>query len=212
MGRSNVIIVGSVVLAPLILGVESYALYRAHHRRARTVEITGLTEMSAAPVPGAPIAQAPAVPLPAERPSPLPPPPAPAAPATEGPPPETETVSDIQTEPTIERRRQLMLQRRGEILQTADEQVFDLLHLPDEQRAAIRAIDGAYARTVQAIAQLPPGADLRSAGLDPNAEQARRAAIGEALGPEATHAFTFQERKAERHVRNQYRAEQVRGR
>ena len=98
-----------------------------------------------------------------------------------------------------------MLQRRGEVLQAADEQVFGTLHLPDEQRAAIRAIDGAYARTVQAIAQLPPGADLRSAGLDPNADQARRAAIADVLGPETMHAFTFQERKAERHVRNQYR-------
>ena len=38
MGRSNAILVGSVVLAPLILGVESYALYHAHHRRARTAE------------------------------------------------------------------------------------------------------------------------------------------------------------------------------
>ena len=41
MGRSNVIIVGVVVLAPLILGIESYALYRAHHRRPRTVKKTG---------------------------------------------------------------------------------------------------------------------------------------------------------------------------
>ena len=211
MGRSNVIIVSSVVLAPLILGLESYALFRAHHRRARTAEITGLIEMNAAPVLGAPVAQAPAIPVSGERPSP-PPPSAPATPTAEDPPPKTETVSDVQTDPTVERRRQLMLQRRGEVLQAADEQVFDLLHLPDEQRAAIRAIDGAYARTVQAIAQLPPGADLRSAGLDPNADQARRAAIGEVLGPDATHAFTFQERKAERHVRNQFRAEQVRGR
>ena len=75
-------------------------------------------------------------------------------------------------------------------------------------------IDGAYARTVQAIAQLPAGADLQSAGLDPNADQARRAAIADVLGPEATHAFTFAERKAERRerLRGQFRADQVRGR
>ena len=212
MGRSNVIIVGSVVLAPLILGVESYALYRAHHRRVRTAEITGPTELTAAAVLPARVAPPPAVPVSAERPSPPPPPPPPAPPAAEDPPADTETVSDVQTDPTVEHRRQLMLQRRGEVLQAADEQVFGTLHLPDEQRAAIRAIDGAYARTVQAIAQLPPGADLRSAGLDPNADQARRAAIADVLGPETTHAFTFQERKAERHVRNQYRPEQVRGR
>ena len=211
MGRSNVIIVGSVVLAPLILGVESYALFRAHHRRVRTAEITGLTEMNAAPALGVPVARTSAIRVPTERPSPAPPP-APTAAATEDPPPEAETVSDVQTDPTVERRRQLMLQRRGEVLEAADEQVFGTLHLPDGQRAAIRAIDGAYARTVQAIAQLPPGADLRSAGLDPNADQARRAAIAEVLGPEATHAFNFAERKAERRVRGQYRAEQVRGR
>ncbi len=142
MRRSNVIIVGSVVLAPLILGVESYALYRAHHRRVRTAELTGLTEMSAGPVQGAPAAQTVAVPVPAERPSPSappPPPPAPTPPAAGDPPPDTETVSDVQTDPTVERRRQLMLQRRGEIVQAADEQVFDLLHLTDEQRAAIRS-------------------------------------------------------------------------
>ena len=105
-----------------------------------------------------------------------------------------------------------MLQRRGEVLQAADEQVFGLLHLPDEKRDAIRAIDSAYARTVKAIGQLPPGADLQNAGLDPNAEQARHAAIREILGPKETQAFNFAERKAERRVRNQYRTEQVRGR
>jgi hypothetical protein len=210
MRRSNVIIVGSLVLAPLILGIESYALYRTHHRRVRTAEIAGPTELSAEQVVlEAPVVRTPAIPLSAER--PMPPPTSP-APAAEDPPPETETVSEVQADPTVERRRQQMLQRRGEVVQTADEQVFDLLHLPDEQRTAIRAIDGAYARTVQAIAQLPPGADLQSAGLDPNADQARRAALANVLGPEVTHSFTYEERKAERRVRNQYRAEQVRGR
>jgi hypothetical protein len=212
MGRSNVIIVGSVVLAPLILGVESYALYRAHHRRVRTAEIAVPLEMNAAPVLEAPVVGNPVVPVTVERSLPLPPPSTPPTPPAEEPPPDTETVSDVQADPTVERRRQVLVQRRGEILQTADEQTFDVLHLPDDQRAAIRAIDGAYARTVQAIAQLPPGADLRSAGLDPNADQARRAAIADVLGPETTHAFTFTERKAERRIRGQYRAEQVRGR
>jgi hypothetical protein len=212
MGRSNIIIVGAIVLAPLILGIESYALYRVHHRRVRTTVSTGSTELTAPPGLDAPVGQTPAPPHSAERPLPPPPLPAPEAPAAEEPPPATETVSDVQTDPTVERRWRAMLQRRGEVVQAADEQVFDLLHLPDEQRAAIRAIDGAYARTVQAIAQLPPGADLQSAGLDPNADQARRAAIAAVLGPDATHAFTYQERKTERRVRNQYRSEQVRGR
>ena len=212
MGRSNVIIVGSVVLAPLILGVESYALYRAHHHRVRTAEITGPSELSVASVLGVPVAPTSAVRVSAERPLPPPPLPTPAAPLAPDPAPDTETVSDVQSDPTVEHRRQLMLQRRGEVLQAADEQVFGTLHLSEEQRAAIRAIDGAYARTVQTIAQLPPGADLRSVGLDPNADQARRAAIAEVLGPEATHAFNFAERKAERRVRGQFREQQVRGR
>jgi hypothetical protein len=208
MGRSNVIIVGSVVLAPLILGVESYALYRAHHRHARPAELRGPSEVIAAPVVAAPVLPTPVVPASAGRPSPS----APAVPTGEAPPAETETVSDLQTDPAIERRRQLMLQRRGEVFQAADEQVFGILHLPDEQRAAIRGIDDAYARTVQAIARLPRGTDLRSTGLDPNADQARRAAIADVLGPEATHAFNFAERKAERRVRGQSRLEQVAGR
>jgi hypothetical protein len=213
MGRSNVIIVGSVVLAPLILGAESFALYRAHRHRARTAQIAGPSEMSATPLVEAATVQPPARPAPDERPvSPPPSPTPPAVPAAADPPPETETVSDVQPDPAVERRRQLMLRRRGEVLQAADEQVFGLLHLPDEQRAAIRAVDGAYARTVQAIAQLPPGADPRGAGLDPNAERARRAAIADVLGPEATRTFTFAERRAERRVQGQYRAKEIRGR
>jgi hypothetical protein len=210
MGRSNVIIVGSVVLAPLILGIESYWLFQAHHRRVRTAPITGSIEASAAPGPSLPVAQAAVLPVPSAGPLPAAPPPAAAAAAA--PPPRTETVSDVQPDPTVERRRQLMLKRRGQVVQAADEQVFDLLRLTNEQRAAIRAIDSAYARTLQAIGTLPPGADPGDAGFDPNAEQARRAAIAEVLGPEATHAFTLAERKAERRVRNQLRPEQVRGR
>ena len=211
MGRSNVIIVGSVVLAPLILGIESYVLFRAHHRRAHSAQVTGPIELTAAAVPIAAVVESPAVPIPVERLSP-PPVSRPASAAAEQPSPDTETVSNVEADPTVERRRQLMLRRRGEILQAADEQVFGLLRIPDEQRAAIRAIDSAYARTLQAIGQLGPDADLRSAGLDPNAEQARRAAIGEVLGPNATQSFNLAERKAERRVRNQFRVEEVRGR
>jgi hypothetical protein len=205
MGRSNVIIVGSVVLAPLVLGIESYALYRAHHHRTRA----GSTEMTA---PAAPIPQP--LPLPARAGPSLgpsaPPPPAPAAPAAEGPPPGTETVSDVQPDLSVQRQRQMMLEHRDEILQAADEQAFAILNVPEAQRNAIRAIDSAYARQLQAMGQLPPGADLPSAGLDPNADQTRRAAIGDVLGADAAHAFTFAERKAERRVRGQRRAAQTR--
>ncbi len=122
MGRSNFIILGAVVLAPLILGIESYALYRAHHRRARTTVSTGSTELTAPPGLDAPVEQTPPASPSAERPLPPPPLPAPAAPAVGDPPPETETVSDVQADPTVERRRQATLQRRGEVVQAADEQ------------------------------------------------------------------------------------------
>jgi hypothetical protein len=208
MGRSNVIIVGSVVLAPLVLGIEGYALYRAHHRRVRIREVAASTEMIAPPAPAAPLAQAPPLPAPAER--PLAPPPA--APAAEDPSPESETVSDVQPDLSVQRQRQMMLEHRAEILQAADEQTFSILNVPDAQRTAIRAIDSAYAHQLQAMGQLPPGTDLPSAGLDPNADQTRRTAIADVLGADAAHAFVFAERKAERRVRGQYRAEQIRGR
>jgi len=207
MGRSNVIIVGSVVLAPLVLGIESYALYRAHHHRVRA----GSTEVTGAPAPAAPIPQPLPVPAAAGPSLAPPPPPAPAAPAAEDPPPTTETVSDVQPDLSVQRQRQMMLEHREEIIQAADEQAFAVLNVPDAQRTAIRAIDSAYAHQLQAMGQLPPGADLPSAGLDPNADQTRRAAIADVLGADAAHAFTFAERKAERRVRGQRRAEQPSG-
>lgn len=112
MGRSNFIILGAVVLAPLILGIESYALYRAHHRRARTTVSTGSTELTAPPGLDAPVDETPPASQSAERPLPPPPLPAPAAPAVGDPPPETETVSDVQADPTVERRRQRKTERR----------------------------------------------------------------------------------------------------
>jgi hypothetical protein len=209
MGRSNVIIVGSVVLAPLLLGTESYLLFKARHGRMRAAQTTESFEVT---VPSTPLTQSSSTPAPADLPSPALPIPLPAPPAPGDAAPSTETVIDVEADPTVDRRRQLILRRRGEVLQAADEQGFELLHLSNEQRAAIRAIDSAYRRTVQALEQLPPDADLRNAGLDPNAEQARHAAIGEVLGPKVAQAFNFAERKAERRVRNQYRPEQVRGR
>ena len=111
MGRSNVIIVGSVVLAPLILGIESYLLFKAHHRRVRTAEITGSIEASAAPrLSTEAVVQSQIAPPAAQR-SPVPPP-KPLPLAGEAPPPGTETVSDVQPDPTVEHRRQLKLQRR----------------------------------------------------------------------------------------------------
>ena len=69
----------------------------------------------------------------------------PAAPAAEDPSPESETVSDVQPDLSVQRQRQMMLEHRAEILQAADEQTFSILNVPDAQRTAIRAIDSAYA-------------------------------------------------------------------
>ena len=49
MGRSNVIIVGSVVLAPLILGIESYVLWRRTTAGRRPRQIAGAMELTATP-------------------------------------------------------------------------------------------------------------------------------------------------------------------
>jgi hypothetical protein len=97
------------------------------------------------------------------------------------------------------------------VIHDADEQVFDTLNLPDAQRAAIRAIDEQYARTLATIANATGDSTLPTFTVDRNAEQTRRAAIAGVLGPDTTHTFNFVERKAERHVRNHYRPDVVRG-
>ena len=75
-------------------------------------------------------------------------------------------------DPTLQQRQRLLLEHRRQTIQAADEQVFDLLSLPDAQRAAIRAIDDQFGRALVT-------------GSDPNAEQTRRAAIANLLGPDA---------------------------
>jgi hypothetical protein len=172
MGRSNVIIVGVVVLAPLILGIESYALFRAHHRRVVHV------------------AEAPPEELPTPSPSamvPAPPPPVQPAPAL------TDEVAAAVAEPVPETPPPSSLQDRGEIIRAADELAFDILDLPDDQRAAIRAIDEAYARAALAANPLALW----------SVEQSRRTAITSLLGPAAAHTFNLAARKAKRRVRSQ---------
>jgi hypothetical protein len=171
MGRSNVIIVGVVVLAPLILGIESYALFRAHHRRVVHA------------------AEAPPEELPTPSPSTVvaaPPPPVQPAPAL------TDEVAAAVAEPVPEPPPPSSLQDRGEITRAADELAFDILNLPDDQRAAIRAIDEAYAR-----------AALANPLAFGSVEQSRRSAITSLLGPAAAHTFNLAARKAKRHVRSQ---------
>ena len=193
MGRSNVILVGSVVLAPLILATEGYALYRSHHR-PRASASPAETSLAEAPPP-----QDLPTPPP-DREAIAPPPvqptaagaeltddqPAAAPPAAAAPP---------QSSSSIERRRRLT--------RAADELAFDVLNLPEAQRAAIRAINNAYVDASGRSAQA-------SEGVAPEAaDQARRQAIIDLLGPDATQAFNFAEHKAQRHVRNPYRSESV---
>ena len=49
MGRANAIVVGSAVLAPLILGVEGYIVFRPH-QRPRAAEVADVPA-AAAPIP-----------------------------------------------------------------------------------------------------------------------------------------------------------------
>lgn len=188
MGRSNAIVVGVVVLGPLILGLEGYAGYRSHHRPRAT-------ELADTPPATSPEAQA----QPAAAPAGAVPPADPPAPE-DPPPPQAETVEAVEATqaPTFQQRQRLLLEHRRQIIQAADEQVFDLLSLPDAQRAAIRTIDDQFGRAL-------------ATGSDPNAEQTRRSAIADVLGPDVTQHFTFVERKAERRARGQLRPQLVRG-
>ncbi len=187
MGRSNVILVGSVVLAPLILATEGYALYRSHHR----------------PRAEASLAETPPQDLPA-------------------PPPDLQAIAPLPVQPTAARaeltddqaaaappaaaapsQSSSSIERRRRLTRAADELAFDVLNLPEAQRAAIRAIDNAYVDASGRSAQA-------SEGLAPEAaDQTRREAIIDLLGPDGAHAFSFAEHKAQRRVRSQYRSESV---
>ena len=139
MGRSNVIIVGSVVLAPLILGLESYALFRAHHRRAAHVAETLPEELPTAP----PETAASSAPLPVHLTTAL-----------------TDDLAVAGPEPAGARLPPSALEQQRQIIRSADELTFDVLSFPEPQRNAIRAIDDAYVRAARAgDAFAPDGVD-----------------------------------------------------
>ena len=190
MGRTNAIVVGAVVLGPLILGLEGYAAYRSHHHQ-RVTEVADPPEADS-PQADSPQAEGqPASGPPAEVPAGDPP--AQAAP----PPPDlgsVEAVAPTQA-PAL---RQRFLEHRGKVIQAADELAFDVLKLPDAQRAAIRAIDDQFGRALATDA-------------DPNANQTRHAAIANVLGPDEARAFNFATHKAERRASGQLRTQVVRG-
>jgi type IV secretory pathway VirB10-like protein len=205
MARPNVIVIGAIILAPAIMAAEGYAIYRTHHRPPRrSVE-------DAAPIEAV-IEQPPAPParLLATTTTP-PPPPArqPETPAPVTPPPDQGTGEGV--DPVVVRRQRGLYERRRQVIHEADEQVFDALNLPEAQRAAIRAIDDQYGRTLASIAETSLAANFQDIGIDSNAEQTRRAAIAGVLGPDTVRAFNFAERKAERRVRNHLRPDVVRG-
>jgi|HubBroStandDraft_2_1064218.scaffolds.fasta_scaffold28166_2 type IV secretory pathway VirB10-like protein len=195
MGRPNTILVGSVLLAASILGVDGYVFFRACRRSAGPPPDApaprpevAQEQPAAAALPRAPDPPPPPVPVEPVAPDPTPPPPAP-----------PDGTGDVASDPTLQRRQDLLLQRRGQVIQAADERVFDILKLPDAARALIRAADDTYVRSLQSNG-------------DPHAEQTRRAAISNILDSETMRAFSFAERNAERRARNQYRPEVVRGR
>jgi hypothetical protein len=201
MARANAILVGAIVLGPTILAAEGYAIYHRPHHPAKSAESAPEED---------PIAQEPPAP-PAPEAAPPPRPPA-LAPEEQPPPPtpsDNETAGEVA--PVAARRQRALYERRAQVVHDADEEVFDKLSLPDAQRAAIRAIDEQYARTLATIAEAPSNSAVPSFTVDSNAEQTRRTAIAGVLGPDTSHTFSFVERKAERHVRNHYRPEVVRG-
>jgi hypothetical protein len=205
--RANAIVVGVLVLAPAIVGAEAYAIYRTFRRLPQgSAESVRSSESPASGEADAPdLIAFPADPPEAPE---APPPPRPAAP-TQAAAGGDGTAGEV--EPAVTRRQRALYQRRAQVIREADERVFDTLGVPDEQRAAIRSIDLEYARTLATIAASGNEVELRNEAIDANAEQTRRQAIGDVLGPDTTRAFNFAERKAERIVRNRHRPEVVRG-
>jgi hypothetical protein len=201
MARANAILVGAIVLAPTIVGAEGYAIYHRLHRPPKqSAEVAPPAEHISQdlPAPSPPAVETPAPPPPPRQPE-----------VAAPPPPDDGTTGEI--DPTTARRQRALYERRAQVIQDADEQAFDTLNLSDAQRAAIRAIDEQYARTLTTIANATDDSTLPTFTVDSNAEQTRRTAIAGVLGPDTVHTFNFVERKAERRVRNHYRPDVVRG-
>jgi hypothetical protein len=198
VARWNGIVVCGAVLAPLILGFEGYALIRSHHKGHFSA---GITDPS--PVPASPAR------------------PATAAATTAPPTAEPITWDDaripsgraeLAQNSALEQRRRALLEHRLQVVREADEEMFDRLNLPNDKRAAIRAIDDRYVHALTAMDDRPSSADFRAEEPDLNAEQTRRTEITTLLGVEEMGAFNLAEREAERRARVRLRSESVRGR
>ncbi len=203
MRRLSPIVVGSLILAPSILGVELYLLLGSHRRPAPTMAAPEPEELPVAPRPQM------VAPPPAHPPQPGPPPP-------QDSPSATDEGVDGGTEIALLRRQRVLAANRLQMIRQADEETFQTLNLPETTRAALRAIDDEYVRANQALqarreAEQNAGVDSHFPAGDINAEQTRHAAIDSLLGPAGASAFTAAERKAERHARNQLRPQWVRG-
>src|SRR5579863_2277334 len=135
-----------------------------------------------------------------ERRSPMPPP------QPETPPEAAPGPAEAHDPTTLARQRELVVHER-EIVQQADEKVVESLNLTDAQRAAIRAIDEQYVRTMQSI----ESSGSAATEIDLNAKRTRRAAIGDVLATDGLHAFISQELREERRVRRELRAQMLRG-
>jgi hypothetical protein len=201
----NPLLVGSLILAPLLLGFEVYVIFHSgRHSRPKAAALAPEETPEVAEMPR----PRPAAPRPA--PPPESPPPAPA----ELPAASNEAV-DAGAEIELGRRQALLAEYRRKIVLDADEQVLQTLNLPESTRAAIRTIDSEYVRaTTQPLPPADPKvlAALRNPADDPNAAEIRRTALESLLGPETARTFTLEERKAEHHLRNQLRPQWVRGR
>jgi hypothetical protein len=114
-------------------------------------------------------------------------------------------------DPSVVERQRILHEHRRLVIRAADEKAFDVLNLPDAQRAAIRSINDQYVRSVQALQAASSGPPDPNSGADLNADQTRRAAIANVLGAEAMPAFNLAERHAEHRVRGELRPQLVRG-
>jgi hypothetical protein len=197
--RPNPIIVGLVSLTALVIGLEVRALLGA--RRHAPPAASDETSPPESPALARPVVvdQVP------ERPTPPPPPasPPPVTPAAATP-PETFAALDAAADPPIaQTKRPLFVAPEPErVIRDADEQAFEMLHMPEATRAAIRKINDDHAEKQRAIQDGAP---------PPEGMQTRRDAIGQLLGVDAAHQFDAAERVATKRLRSRYRAESLHG-
>ena len=208
IARLSPITIGFLVLSLVVLGAAVLVLSRSRHRAATPAELVAETETgdrardtTTAP-PADRLARAP---VGATRPrieeNAAATPPAP--PATDG---GDHAVDD---KVAVKNRQLLVAAHNLQLIVQADEQAFEVLKLPDDQRVAIRRISEEFGRRARDDLSASQTTVDEQIGLgiarNDQAERDRRAAIKALLGPEGATAFSTAEYAEARRLRIRYR-------